>query len=137
MNNAEMRKVLFDEIHRTIDAMSQELIDVLLKRKPAEIIYPPNGGLSEVEARDLGQSDLSEGLARAISKLSANSAANVLFRIFAVLDGVADPHLATDAIWLGARLVVRDEEDDEDREPMLHDELFETWWAPRRAPPIA
>jgi hypothetical protein len=61
----------------------------------------------------------------------ADAAAQPLFHLFALVDGVADPDVPTGGPWRGLSITEREAGD----APMWHDEFFETCWAYRDAYP--
>ena len=59
-----------------------------------------------------------------LKKIVADACAYPLFHFFSLLDAVSDPDTDLDDVWLGATIEVKSDEADE---PMLHDELYETY----------
>jgi hypothetical protein len=114
---------LFREVHRAI----RESADVTvrhLRDKTPELNYPPNAALTTEERDALTALTLSPAASSALRKLIADAAAYPLFHLFSLIDGVADPVNAP-AGWRGVHLGQGVNEPD----PMLHDELYESYWA--------
>ena len=96
--------------------------------------YPPvdssGAQLSSAETAAIVAMSLSPDARSGLEKLVADAVAAAFFRFFCLLDGVADPDVREVSDWFGAVLAAPTE--DEDR-PMLHDELFDSYWRYREA----
>ena len=99
------------------------------------VTYPPmdstGAQLSSAETAAIVGMSLSTEARSGLEKLVADAAAAAFFRFFCLLDGVADPEVREVDDWFGAVLTAPP--NDEDR-PMLHDELFDSYWRYREAP---
>ena len=118
---------LFREVHRAIRETAEVTVRQLREKKP-ELTYPPNAELSADERQALASLALSPAACSGLNKIIADAAAYPLFHLFSLIDGVADPADAP-AGWRGVHLGEGMNEPD----PMLHDELYESYWA--SAPP--
>jgi len=148
----EIHETLLLEVHRVVEAVAKEAVlkvgqpvDVaarlpgatplahsVAEARAALVTYPPqdageaNGNqLSSAESAAIASLVLSPAARAGLEKLFADAAAGAFFRFFCLLDGVADPQVRPVAAWVGARLA--EPQPDEDG-PMLHDELFESYW---------
>ena len=145
----DIPETLLLEVHRAIEAAAKEAISKLGRpvRSPATsddasplersirafqaslVTYPPmdsNGAqLSPAETDALVHLALSPEARSALEKLFADAAAAAFFRFFCLLDGVGDPEVQRVDNWHGA--ILTSPPGDEDR-PMLHDELFDSYW---------
>lgn len=122
----EERAAFFAHIHRSIREAVGRAAASLGSGGP-DLIYPPNSALTDDERAALGTLGATPALRSAFEKVAADATAAVLFDLFALLDGVGDP-AGFEGEWLGFRLARRAEADEE-YEPMLHDELFESYWS--------
>jgi len=112
-------------IEEYADAAVQNIIEA---RNFDSLVYPPNGGLTEGEKKELEELDNNDNLKNALRKVIADSTAGVLFELFNVIDGTGGPQLRQDE-WKGVQLVDDQEDASEDPFPdMLHDGLFEAYW---------
>jgi hypothetical protein len=114
---------LFREVHRAI----RETADVTVRQlrdKTPELNYPPNAAFTADEREALAELTLSPAACSALTKLIADAASYPLFHLFSLIDGVVDPADAP-AGWDGVHLGEGMNEPD----PMLHDELYESYWA--------
>ncbi len=114
------RHVLFHEIHRSIEESATVAVEQLMAGSP-DLTYPPNHGLTPDEAAALESIPKTPEMERALRKVVASAAAGPLFRLFCLVDGVADPPVALEV-----------EERDRLADLPLHDGLFESYWAWRR-----
>jgi hypothetical protein len=150
----DIREALLLEVHRAIETASKEAVlkvgrlvrfpalsdvDSPLERSVAAVgaslvLYPPmdstGAQLSSAETAAIAAMSLSPEERSGLEKLVADAAAAAFFRFFCLLDGVADPEVHHVDNWSGAVLAAAP--GDEDR-PMLHDELFESYWRYREA----
>ena len=118
---------LFREVHLAIRESAEVTASQLREKRP-QLTYPPNVALSADERQALAALDLSPAACSGLTKVIANAACNPLFHLFCLIDGVADPADAP-AGWRGVHLGEGMHEPD----PMLHDELYASYWA--SAPP--
>jgi hypothetical protein len=88
------------------------------------IEYPPNEQLTTAERAALSSQQHSTDLESGSQKVIASAMGLLLFDLFAILDGVADPEKAT-ATWLGVPIC----EDAFGNQLFLHEELFPSYWA--------
>jgi hypothetical protein len=105
------------------------LANSIAAMRAALVSYPPSDGrsspLSQDEHEALVQMQLSPAARTALEKLFADAAAEVIFGLLCMVDGVGDPDVAPVKTWVGADLGAR--RSHEDRE-MLHDAFFESYW---------
>ena len=120
MIEKNIRDGLFKEIHKAI-AESEESIGQL---DSSGISYPPGVELTPDEAQALSELQLSDSAKSGLKKLVADGCAYPIFHFFSLLDAVTDPETDLDDVWLGATIEAKTDEADE---PMLHDELYETY----------
>ncbi|ALM49584.1 hypothetical protein AMR72_12130 [Flavobacterium psychrophilum] len=102
------------DIHNSINDYSSTLSE--------DITYPPGSELNDAEKEELHKLSSNDVLKSALKKIIANTAADVVFNIFSVIDGVTDPQ----GEWTGVTLVDTDE--NHEPEQMLHDTFYETYW---------
>ena len=121
MNETE-RAVLFSDLHRSIEATADEVARMIVGAKSPDVDYPPSGGLNAEEVRAL--TDGGPGRLSAIRKLVADASATSVFRLFCLLDGVADP-LDAPKGWRTFRL---ERGADPTTAAMLHDGFLESYW---------
>lgn len=115
------RHTLFHEMHRSIEEAATVSVKKLMDHAP-ELDYPPNHGFLPDELDALTSLPRTQALERALRKVIADAAAYPLFHLLCLLDGVADaPELEGVAAC-----------DQGDVEIMLHDGLYESYWAWRR-----
>ncbi len=120
------RGALMVEVHRAIEEAATQAAEAIAGVKPVrDLAYPPNGGLNELEVSLIKAGARGAEAVGAIRKIVADAASVPLFRLFALIDGVGDPE-QWQGDWLPLEL--RDAPDDTDQ-PMLHDELFESYWS--------
>jgi hypothetical protein len=119
----QTRRALFIDIHRDIHDVAAKTVT----RVPdaiGDLIYPLNGELTSAELAALKELKLSEAARSGLQKLIIEASSTVMFRFFELLDGVADPTTGNFSPWLGVSLAAKSSQD----EPMLHDELYDSWW---------
>jgi len=121
------RAALLMEVHRAIEEAASQAAE-LLARVSAEpnLAYPPNAGLDATARSVLTQAPSRPEAVAAIRKVVAAAAAAPLLHLFALMDGVAEPD-----DWQGEwpPVDLADATDDDPARPMLHDELFESYWS--------
>ncbi|MEP7129387.1 MAG: hypothetical protein ABI729_10985 [Chitinophagales bacterium] len=120
-------KTLMLAIHKLIEGYADDLSDKLEKGNLNDfLIYPPNCGFTNNEQGALlklkSDSDLKSGLRKVI----ASSSACVIFDLFSIIDGTADPDPNLGK-WTEISFIDKTE-DIEEPEDMLHDNFFETYW---------
>lgn len=115
------RDALFKEIHKAIDEATESVVTQL---QDADLSYPPGAELNQDESAALSSLELSEPAKSGLRKLVADACSYPLFHFFSLLDGVTSPNADLGEVWLGAAISEKGEED----EPMLHDELYESYW---------
>ncbi|WP_417352558.1 hypothetical protein [Flavobacterium alkalisoli] len=104
------------EIHNSINSYSNELSE--------NVTYPPGGELTEAEKEELKKISNNPVLKSALQKITADTAAAVVFDIFCLIDGVTDP---ADE-WTGIKLEdIAEDEEPEPEEMMLHDKFYDTY----------
>jgi hypothetical protein len=145
----DIPETLLLEVHRAIETAAKEAVRKIgrpvgspalsdgatpLERSVAAVraslvVYPPMDStgdqLSSAETAAIVGMSVSSEARSGLEKLVADAAAAAFFRFFCLLDGVADPEVREVDDWFGAVLAAPP--DDEDR-PMLHDELFDSYW---------
>ena len=122
----ENRKILLINLHDLIvEHANATANDIQHKRTSKIISYPSNGGLTEAEKKEVEKLNGNEILKSALRKILASNSADVIFSFLNIIDGTADPDIAS-ANW-GEVMLVDFSEDDETTE-MLHDEFFSTYW---------
>jgi hypothetical protein len=150
----DIPETLLLEVHRAIETAAKEAVSKIGRpvsssalsdaASPLEqsiaavraslVAYPPmdstGAQLSSAETAAIVGMSLSSEARSGLEKLVADAAAAAFFRFFCVLDGVADPAVREVEDWFGAVLAAPP--NDEDR-PMLHDELFDSYWRYREA----
>ena len=119
----KVRALLID-MHRAVESIAAKSAAEINKPEDG-LWYPPNGGLTAEESRALAMLQMSPALEGALRKVIANAAATPLFRLFACLDGVADPE-GYSGDWNG--LSIGEPLEDHPSE-MLHDEFTESYWS--------
>ena len=115
------RNALFLDVHNAITESAESVVEL----DAADLAYPPGVELTADEAHALSLIQLTEPAKSGLRKLVANACSNPIFQFFSLLDGVADPSVDLQDVWLGATLEVNTSDEDE---PMLHDEFFESYW---------
>ena len=118
------QRALFIDLHRDIHDVSAKTV-ARIPNAINEVIYPPDGQLTLSEKNALRELQLSDAARSGLQKLIAEASSTVVFNLFALIDGVADPSTGKFDPWLGISLAPKSEED----EPMLHDEFYESYWS--------
>lgn len=122
MTEEALRRLMVD-LHAGIAAASADVVARLGSGEPSpELSYPPGASLASDEIEQLRS--FAQSVPPALQKVVADSMAALLFRLFAVMDGVGDPEDGRDDLWLGVSLAQRTDDD----ATMLHDEFFATYW---------
>lgn len=114
--------VLLLEMHREIEAAATKAVGELIKGEH-NLQYPPNGGFTERERLALKSMPKSPELESALRKIIADAAAWPLFHLFCLADGVIDPDV---------NALSQVPQDDG---MMLHDALYDSYWAWRKQRP--
>jgi hypothetical protein len=124
MDQDTLRRTLLLEVHAMIDAAAAAGL-AMVENGGIRPAYPPGVELTDAERAALATLHLPAAARSALEKILRDVAAQPLFDLFALVDGVVDPSgsEAGDP-WLGASIVERQEGDD----AMWHDALFETYW---------
>lgn len=120
MIEKRIRDALFKEIHKTINESAESVARI----DSSGLSYPPGIELTTEEVEALASLGLSDAAKTGLRKLAADACAYPLFHFFSLLDAVADPDTDLGDVWLGATIGKKPEGD----EPMLHDELYESYW---------
>ena len=155
MDSETIREILLLECHGAIATAAKEAVEKLGQPRPyidgavqagvpdpiealkqsvqalksSLVTYPPMGDsgtvLSRAEHDALTELSLTAEARAGLEKVIADAAAAAFFQFFCLIDGVGDPGLRTVHSWRGA--AIREPVEDED-EPMLHDEFFDSYW---------
>jgi hypothetical protein len=86
-------EALMTEVHAAIEEAADEAVAAVGPSGKPDIIYPPDVALTEQERAALAAVEPGT----ALRKLIADAAAKPLFRLFSLLDGLADPD--TEDYW--------------------------------------
>ncbi|RZM23833.1 MAG: hypothetical protein EOO88_24880 [Pedobacter sp.] len=128
LSKKNVEPVLLD-LNRNIELYADRGVDMIFSASDrSNINFPPNGGLTESESKQLDLIGANEDLKSAIRKIIANASAGVVFQLLTVVDGVATPDNAGPD-WTGLKLIDEDfSEVSGDYGDMLHDSFFESYW---------
>jgi len=120
------QKALMLTIHQKVEEYADSVADSLNKGDIEDLTYPPNCGLTGEELNALQKLKDDPTLKSALRKVLADNSAGVVFDIFNLVDGTADPdeNLGN---WTEIALVDKSEELDDPIE-MLHDNFYSTYW---------
>lgn len=118
---------LLIEAHRIIESEAARRASQLAAGEPADLVYPPNGGLVAEELSALQAMKGGAVLEAALRKVLADCAASTLFHVLSQIDAVGSPE-ATPGEWLGIELKPADSNTPDPPYGMLHDALYETYW---------
>lgn len=130
--NKEIVRVLFLEMHRGIEEATGVALNWFdSAQQGAYIAYPPGESLTAEEKLALKNLKLSPAAHSALKKIIADAASAPLFRLFTLMDGVADPESGDFEDWRGVDLTEKAPEP-VDEEEMLHDEFFGSFWEYKR-----
>jgi hypothetical protein len=88
MLSDEQFAALMAEVHTAIDEAAQGALGALGAHGRPDLIYPPGVKLTDEERAALAVVEPSS----ALRKVIADAAAKPMFRLFALLDGLGDPH---------------------------------------------
>lgn len=121
MIDEEKRGALFYDIHKAIEESAESVVSQL---QDLSLSYPPGVELSKDEEEALSGLRLSQQAKSGLKKIVTDACAYPLFHFFSLLDGVTGPEIDSNDEWFGATIAEKPEED----EPMLHDELYESYW---------
>lgn len=119
MIEKRIRDALFKDIHKAINESAESVA-----RLDLELSYPPGIELTPEEVEALASLALSDAAKSGLRKLAADACAYPLLHFFMLIDAVADPDTDLGEVWLGATI----DNKPEGYEPMLHDELYESYW---------
>jgi hypothetical protein len=126
MPTEAQREALLVEAHRAIEEAATRAAEMIAGVRPLEeLAYPPNGGLTGAEESALSDGATGPDAVAPLRKIIADAAAAPLFKVFALIDGVADPE-DWDGDWLPMQLSEIEEGDVEPE--MLHDAFFDAYW---------
>ena len=126
LSNTNVNTLLLD-IHQDIEEYADFLVTSILDKRDFNFLtYPPNCGLTEPEIEELKKLESNEHLKNALRKVIADNSAGIVFNIFNVLDGTADPK-NQDGNWKGLK-IIDEESESEPSDEMLHDKFYETYW---------
>jgi len=132
MTKKDIQQALFFEMHKEIEQATAVALNWFgPSQQGTNIAYPPGASLTAEEKLALKNLDLSQAAQSALKKLVADTASAPLFRLFTLMDGVADPGSGDLAPWPGVDFAEKplgsaDEGD------MLHDEFFASFWEYKR-----
>lgn len=117
------------DLNQNIDEYADSsVLNIFERPENAVSFYPPNGGLTEPELAQLKQLNDHPDLRNALRKVLADNTASVVFQLFCVLDGVAEPKNDTDDF---SDVRITDQEDEPGAEEfmdMLHDSFLDHYW---------
>lgn len=116
---------ILKDVHQNIDISATQVVD---KFENTEMAYPPGVELTAEEKAALSLIYLSDFAKSGLKKLIADACSTPLFHLFCQFDGVGDPSIELDEVWLGIRLTQKKIDDEEPEEEFLHDDFFETSW---------
>jgi hypothetical protein len=121
LSDAE-RTALLVHVHRELEEAATRLASGVAQAGSAPtLVYPPNHGYSGEEQPALEEVSLSGAAEAAVRKATASAIAEVLYGLFAVIDGVADPLPELEG-WGVYAIGPADDNDD------LHNKFFATYW---------
>lgn len=116
------RTALLVHVHRELEEVATRLASGVARSGAApKLVYPPNHGYSAEEQHALEDVSLSDAAESALRKATASAIADVLYGLFTVIDGVADPSPEVED-WGVYAIGPADDNDD------LHNEFFATYW---------
>jgi hypothetical protein len=121
------QKTLMIHIHNSIQELSARTCDHIFRGETEELInYPPNGGLTKEEIASLEILKNNEPIKSALEKIVKANNADLLFALFNIIDGTADPDPGLGK-WTEVLLIDRPENFNDHYE-FLHDAFYETYW---------
>lgn len=130
MLDDETLRVFLVETHNEISKASSKAAALIgsAELSRMSLVYPPEREvLTTEELQALRSIALTNTQRSALTKLIADAAANAFFGVFALMDAVREPELAArEEAWRGIDLNLGIP--DVPSFPMLHDELFESYW---------
>lgn len=124
MIDVAIRRALFIEIHREIHNAASSVLSFSDPKKHS-LSYPPSIELTAAEKSALQELQLSSSAKSGLQKLITDACNKPMFHLFCLFDGVADPQAGGFDPWFGVSLASKK---DAENDPMLHDELFESYW---------
>ena len=120
------RIAMLTDVHKSIERAADQMTDGIYQGKLDQLVnYPPNGGLTDEEQSSLQLLRNNEVFRNALRKVFASNAASVLFELFNIIDGTADPDPDLGE-WSGVMMIDIPENYDEHYE-FLHDAFYETY----------
>ena len=135
MTKKEIQRALFFEMHKQIEQATAVALNWFgPSQRGTNIAYPPGASLTAEEKLALKNLDLSPAAQSALNKLIADTASAPLFRLFTLMDGVADPEFGDFELWPGADFSEKPLDSDDEGD-MLHDEFFASFWEYRPLQP--
>lgn len=120
-------KALMISLHHDLELESKNVSTNLFNGSIDSLSYPPTEEsiLTPEEKEALQLVKGNKALSEALQKILANHSSSVLFGLFNVIDGTADPHPLIDQ-WTEVVVIDRPEDYVENHE-MLHDEFYSTY----------
>lgn len=123
----ENKLTLLINLHKSIEEAANRTANHIFQGRSNQLInYPPNGGLTENEISEIESLKGNEALKTALRKLFASTTSDVLFDLFNIIDGTADPDPGTGE-WSEVIIVDKPEDYDNDVE-FLHDDFYGSYW---------
>lgn len=128
----KQRTALMTDLHRQIESAAVRAAQAIVgSQETPHLTYPPNGGLTPVERAALTSLTRSPALDSALRRVVADAAADAIFHLFCLLDGVADPINYT-GTWMPLPVGKGNADGG-----MLHDEFMGSYWEWRSQRPDA
>ena len=125
--SSKNKETFLIQLHKTIEEKANANANHIAQGRINQLInYPPNGGLKEMEIKALKQLKGNEDLKSALRKVLASTTADVLFEIFNIIDGTADPDPGI-GTWTEIMLVDKPENLDKEIE-FLHEDFYGSYW---------
>lgn len=122
----ENKMTLLVSLHQLIEISANSTAQHIEHGRINQLInYPPNGGLTNDELREIEKLKNNPILKSALRKVIASSISDTLFELFNIIDGTGDPGTEVGE-WSEVMLVDFEEENEVDS--MLHDDFFGTYW---------
>jgi hypothetical protein len=132
MTKKDIQQALFFEMHKEIEQATAVALNWFgPSQRGTNIAYPPGASLTAEEKLALKNLNLSPAAQSALKKLVTDTASAPLFRLFTLMDGVADPESGDLDPWLGVDFTEKPLDSDDEGD-MLHDEFFASFWEYKR-----
>ncbi|MED3878011.1 hypothetical protein [Priestia megaterium] len=130
----DSRRAMLMEIQKLIHEYSQIGDQITSINK--ELVWQELN-LTDEEALSLSKENLSPASIKAIEKIVKDNMMGLFHDFMCLVDGVSDPNgieIENGGVWLGLQikpkhLLPAQELEDEDSELMLHDEVYDSYWA--------